>query len=139
MVTASVRFLTNNLVADLTCRSADLQTNLQSIGVLTPLSLIKLDNARTLQIQLTPDDNIGELINIALHKIEDANEAHLKGIFTVDFNSQSVLGQTDQRNKMIRNLINDFNKVDLTVNKNVNKNVIFDGEIVSLENGKVKL
>ena len=59
-------------------------------------------------------DNIGELINIALHKIEDANEAHLKGIFTVDFNSQSVLGQTDQRNKMIRNLINDFNKVDLT-------------------------
>ena len=62
MVTASVRFLTNNLVADLTCRSADLQTNLQSIGVLTPLSLIKLDNARTLQIQLTPDDNIGELI-----------------------------------------------------------------------------
>jgi len=62
MVTASVRFLTNNLVADLTCRSADLQTNLQSIGVLTPLSLIKLDNARTLQIQLTPNDNIGELI-----------------------------------------------------------------------------
>ena len=59
-------------------------------------------------------DNIGELINIALHKIEDTNEAHLKGIFTVDFNSQSVLGQTDQRNKMIRNLINDFNKVDLT-------------------------
>ncbi|MBO4898618.1 MAG: hypothetical protein J5590_10010 [Clostridia bacterium] len=62
MVIASVRFLTNNLVADLTCRSADLQSNLQSIGVLTPPALIKLDNARTLQIQLTPDDNMGERI-----------------------------------------------------------------------------
>ena len=62
MVTAKVRFLTNTLVADLTCRSSDLQANLKSIGVLTPLNLIKLDNARTLQIQLIPDDNIGELI-----------------------------------------------------------------------------
>ena len=62
MVTASVRFLTNNLVADLTCRNADLQTNLQNIGVLTPLSLIRLDNARTLQIHLSPNDGIGELV-----------------------------------------------------------------------------
>lgn len=62
MVTASVRFLTNNLVADLTCKNADLKTNLESIGVLTPLSLIRLDNARTLQIELTPNNDIGELI-----------------------------------------------------------------------------
>lgn len=59
-------------------------------------------------------DNIGELINKALRKIEDANEAHLKGIFTVDFNSEAILGQTNQRNKMIRDLITDFNKVDLS-------------------------
>ena len=59
-------------------------------------------------------DNIGELINIALHKIEDANEDHLKDIFTVDFNSQAILGPTEQRNKMIRDLIADFYKVDLT-------------------------
>lgn len=58
-------------------------------------------------------DNIGELINIALRKIEDANEAHLKGIFTVDFNSASILGQTSQRNKMIRDMITDFSQVDL--------------------------
>lgn len=58
-------------------------------------------------------DNIGELINIALRKIENANEAHLKGIFTVDFNSSSILGQTSQRNKMIRDLITDFNRVNL--------------------------
>ncbi len=62
MVTASVRFLTNNLVADMTCRNSDLQTNLQNIGVLTPLSLIRLDNARTLQIYFTPNDEIGELV-----------------------------------------------------------------------------
>ena len=59
-------------------------------------------------------DNIGELINKALRKIEDANESHLKGIFTVDFNSEAILGQTNQRNKMIRDLITDFNKVDLS-------------------------
>lgn len=58
-------------------------------------------------------DNIGELLNIALRKIEEANES-LHDIFTVDFNSQSVLGQTSQRNKMLRDMIGDFNKVDLS-------------------------
>ena len=62
MVTASVRFLTNNLVADLTCKNADLKSNLESIGVLTPLSVMRLDNARLLQIELTPNDDVGELI-----------------------------------------------------------------------------
>ena len=59
-------------------------------------------------------DNIGEIINIALHKIEEANETHLKDIFSVDFNSQAILGQTAQRNKMLRDLIQDFYKVDLS-------------------------
>lgn len=59
-------------------------------------------------------DNIGEIINRALHAIEDKNDEHLNGIFTVDFNSQSVLGQTSQRNKMLRDIINDFAKIDLT-------------------------
>ncbi|MBQ7008526.1 MAG: hypothetical protein IJN05_04835 [Ruminococcus sp.] len=62
MVTASVRFLTNNLVADLTCKNADLKANLESIGILTPLSVMRLDNARLLQIELTPNDDVGELI-----------------------------------------------------------------------------
>lgn len=50
MVTAKVRFLTNNLVAELTCKADELKKSLEEIGVLTPLSVIKLDNARTLQI-----------------------------------------------------------------------------------------
>lgn len=58
-------------------------------------------------------DNIGELINIALHKIEDANSSLLHNIFTVDFNSQAILGQTSQRNKMIKDMITDFSKVNL--------------------------
>lgn len=62
MITASIRFLTNSLMADLTCRAGDLQSNLQSMGVLTPLSLITLDNARTLQIHLTPADETGAYI-----------------------------------------------------------------------------
>lgn len=59
-------------------------------------------------------DNIGELLNVALRAIEDANDEKLHDIFTVDFNSQSILGPTTQRNKMIRDLLNDFNKVDLS-------------------------
>lgn len=58
-------------------------------------------------------DNLGEIINKALQKIEEANGEHLKDIFTVDFNSQSILGQTDQRNQMLRNLLRDFATIDL--------------------------
>ncbi len=59
-------------------------------------------------------DNIGEEINKALHKIEDANKEKLEGVFSVDFNSESVLGKLDQRNKMLRHLIQDFYKIDLS-------------------------
>ena len=60
------------------------------------------------------EDNIGELLNKALHKIEDENSERLGGIVTVDFNSEAVLGNTDQRNKMLRDLMGDFAKIDLT-------------------------
>lgn len=60
------------------------------------------------------EDNIGELINIALHKIEDANGSRLEGLFSIDFNSDAVLGKTDQRNKMLRHLLTDFSKIDLS-------------------------
>lgn len=58
-------------------------------------------------------DNIGEELNKALHKIEDANKDKLDGVFSVDFNSESILGKIDQRNKMIRHLIHDFSGIDL--------------------------
>lgn len=60
------------------------------------------------------DDNIGEAINKALHKIEDENKDKLEGIFQVDFNNEATLGKLSQRNKMIRHLIQDFAKFDLS-------------------------
>ncbi|QQR50322.1 type I restriction-modification system subunit M [Candidatus Nomurabacteria bacterium] len=60
------------------------------------------------------EDNIGEEINKALHRIEDANKEKLDGVFSVDFNSESILGKLEQRNKMLRNLIQDFAKIDLS-------------------------
>ena len=59
-------------------------------------------------------DNIGEEINKALHKIEDENKDKLEGIFQVDFNNEATLGKLSQRNKMIRHLIQDFHKFDLS-------------------------
>lgn len=59
-------------------------------------------------------DNIGEEVNKALHKIEDENKNKLEGIFSVDFNSEAILGKLKERNKMIRNLIKDFAELDLT-------------------------
>jgi len=56
------------------------------------------------------EDNIGEEINKALHLIEDTNKEKLEGIFSVDFNSESILGKLEQRNKMLRSLIQDFAK-----------------------------
>lgn len=59
-------------------------------------------------------DNLGEELNKALQKIEDANKSKLEGIFSIDFNSEATLGKLEQRNKMIRNLVEDFYKIDLS-------------------------
>jgi type I restriction enzyme M protein len=53
--------------------------------------------------------NVGELINEALMAIEEANKSKLEGVFrNIDFNSESALGRTAQRNQRLRNLLNDF-------------------------------
>jgi type I restriction enzyme M protein len=59
-------------------------------------------------------DNIGEELNKVLQRIEDANKTKLEGVFSVDFNSESILGKLEQRNAMIRHLIADFHKIDLS-------------------------
>ena len=54
-------------------------------------------------------DNIGELVNIALEKIETSNKAKLEGVLTgVDFNSTNNLGETADRNRRLKNLFEDF-------------------------------
>jgi type I restriction enzyme M protein len=53
--------------------------------------------------------NIGELINVALEQLEDANKAKLEGVFrNIDFNSEANLGQTKERNKRLKELLEDF-------------------------------
>ncbi len=55
--------------------------------------------------------NIGELINIALERVEDANRAKLDGVFrNIDFNSEANLGRAKDRNRRLKNLLEDFAK-----------------------------
>ena len=54
--------------------------------------------------------DIGERINKALAAIEDANRSKLEGVFrNIDFNSESNLGETKERNSRLAHLLEDFN------------------------------
>lgn len=60
------------------------------------------------------ENNLGELINIALEKLEDANRSKLERVFrNIDFNSEANLGQTKDRNRRLKNLLVDFSQLDL--------------------------
>ena len=71
--------------------------------------------------------NLGEIINVVLEQIEDANKEKLQGVFrNIDFNSESALGQTKDRNARLKNLLEDFNspKLDLSPSKTGTMDVI---------------
>jgi type I restriction enzyme M protein len=73
--------------------------------------------------------NIGELINIALEKIEDANKAKLENVFrNIDFNSEPALGQTKERNRRLKHLLDDFNdpRLDLRPSRIGQRDIIGD-------------
>jgi len=60
------------------------------------------------------NDNLGELINVALRGIEDDNPALFNGIFrNIDFNSEAMLGNQKQKNTRLRELLEDFESLDL--------------------------
>jgi len=74
-------------------------------------------------------DNLGELINIALEKIEDANREKLEGVFrNIDFNSEANLGRTRERNERLKHLLNDFNdpRLDLRPSRTNGRDIIGD-------------
>jgi hypothetical protein len=49
--------------------------------------------------------NLGEIINKALEKVEEANKDKLEGVFrNIDFNSEAALGRARERNERLRNL-----------------------------------
>lgn len=76
------------------------------------------------------DDNIGETINKALRAIEEHNKEKLDGVFTVDFNNENILGRTQQRNKMMRNLLEDFHKINLS---QINEDIIGNSYMYLIE------
>jgi type I restriction enzyme M protein len=75
------------------------------------------------------DADIGEVINKALEKIEDHNKGKLEGVFrNIDFNSEAALGETKDRNRRLKNLLNDFADPRLDLRPSVvgNRDIIGD-------------
>nr|VFK15376.1 MAG: type I restriction enzyme M protein [Candidatus Kentron sp. LFY] len=78
---------------------------------------------------------IGELINIVLDAIEEANQVKLEGVFrNIDFNSETNLGKTKDRNRRLRHLLEDFNKPQLDMRPDrVSEDVIGNTYIYLIE------
>lgn len=69
--------------------------------------------------------DIGETINKALAHVEEENKTKLRGVFkNIDFNSESVLGNTKERNSMLKNLLEDFVNLDLRPSRLIEEDVI---------------
>jgi type I restriction enzyme M protein len=81
------------------------------------------------------EPNIGELINIALDKIEETNKAKLEGVFrNIDFNSESNLGKPKDRNRRLKTLLEDFNKPQLNLSPSrISEDVIGNAYIYLIE------
>ncbi len=79
--------------------------------------------------------NIGELINIVLDHIEDANKSKLEGVFrNIDFNSEANLGKTKDRNRRLKTLLEDFHKPQLDMRPSrVSEDVIGNTYIYLIE------
>ena len=77
-------------------------------------------------------DNIGELINMTLDALVEANGTELNEVFRVDFNSEANLGAPRERNRRIKQLLADFNKPELDMTR-VSEDVIGDAYIYLIE------
>lgn len=59
-------------------------------------------------------DNIGQLINMAMRRIENDNNQQLAGVLsTTDYNSESALGTREHKNAILRELLEDLYPLDL--------------------------
>lgn len=70
-----------------------------------------LDDSCTFEyiLQHKESNELGEVINKALERIEEDNREKLEGIFrNVDFNSEVKLGRTKERNSILKHLLEDF-------------------------------
>jgi type I restriction enzyme M protein len=109
------------------------------------LSIVELKNVKTNAVEESflgdfhslherrTRDNIGELINIVLDAIEKANEGKLGGLFrAIDFNSETNLGQTKDRNRRLKTLLEDFAKPGLDLSE-TSEDVLGDAYIFLIE------
>ncbi len=91
----------------------------------------RLDNSCTFEYLLKYKEasNLGEIINKALEKIEEDNFEKLEGIFrNVDFNDRNILGDTKERNSILKNLLEDFSdpRLDLSPSRLSGSDIIGD-------------
>lgn len=79
--------------------------------------------------------NIGEIINIVLDHIEEANRAKLEGVFrNINFNSEANLGQAKDKNRRLKQLLEDFHKPELNMSPaRVSEDVIGNTYIYLIE------
>jgi type I restriction enzyme M protein len=79
--------------------------------------------------------NIGDLINIALDAIEEANKVKLEGVFrNIDFNSEANLGKTRDRNRRLKLMLEDFHKPQMDMSPSrVSEDVIGNTYIYLIE------
>lgn len=73
------------------------------------------------------DTKIGQKINIALSAIEERNGSKLRNVFrAIDFNSTVDLGEPREKNAILKNLLEDFNGLNLSPSKLDNRDIIGD-------------
>lgn len=74
-------------------------------------------------------NDVGERINKALEKLEDANKQKLENVFrNIDFNSEAALGETKERNARLKHLLEDFadSRMDLRPSHLQSRDVLGD-------------
>ncbi len=102
-------------VEELTTKYGDNQERIQKS---LKREKFKLDEKCTFEyiLQHKEAENLGEVIDKVLERIEDDNKEKLDGVFReISFNSEAVFGRTKEKNKILKNLLEDFNdtKLDL--------------------------
>src|SRR5262249_27238640 len=73
------------------------------------------------------EPSIGEIINNIMERVEEANKVKLEGVLNrTDFNSETILGETRDRNRRLKNLIEDFAdpRLDMRPSRLSNQDVI---------------
>lgn len=73
------------------------------------------------------DNEIGQKINVALAEIENNNSEKLRNVFrAIDFNSTVDFGETKDKNAILRNLLEDFHRLDLSPSQLDSADIIGD-------------